>query len=146
MSAKNIDAALTIGRLSHLSQVDVATLRFYESSGLLEAQDRTDSGYRLYTRNSLARVQFIRRARETGYTLDQIAQILKLYDFGGVSSDIEQFSAVMLAEIDAKISGLAKWRELFGQINDYCMTCDEEHINKDTVDALMRGHCDKATH
>jgi DNA-binding transcriptional MerR regulator len=145
MPAK-IEAALTIGRLSHLAQVDVATLRFYERSGLLEAQNRTESGYRLFSQNSLARVQFIRRARETGYTLDQISKILRLYDYGGERSAVEQFTTVMVAEIDEKVRALTKWRELFTQINDYCITSDEERIDVNTVDTLMRGHCDKSTH
>jgi DNA-binding transcriptional MerR regulator len=137
---------LTIGRLSSLAEVDVATVRFYERSGLLQAQERTRSGYRLYSRNSLARVQFIRRAREIGYSLDQIRKILRLYDHGGSKTDVEQFTTAMIAEVDEKIRGLTKWRQLFSEISDYFEGGNSEEIDRDTVDLIMRAHCGDSTH
>ncbi len=136
----------TIGRLSSLAEVDVATVRFYERSGLLEAQERTDSGYRLYSKNSLARVQFIRRAREIGYGLDQIKKILELYDEGGSKVEVEQFTAAMIAEVDEKIRGLTKWRLLFSEISGYFEDTNSEEIDRNTVDLMMRTHCGDSTH
>jgi MerR family Zn(II)-responsive transcriptional regulator of zntA len=136
----------TIGRLSSLAEVDVATVRFYEHSGLLQAQERTNAGYRLYSRNSLARVQFIRRARETGYSLNQIRQILQLYDQGGSKAEVEQFTTTMLAEVDEKIRGLTKWRHLFGEISDYFERTNNEEIDRATVELMMRVHCGGSTH
>ncbi len=134
--------AITIGHLSSLAQVDVGTVRFYERSGLLQAQDRTRSGYRLYSRNSLARIQFICRARETGYSLDEIKKILQLHDQGGPKAEVEKFTVSMIAEIDEKISALSKWRQLFSEISDY-IECrdDSDHIDAEAVDTLMRSHC-----
>ena len=137
---------LTIGRLSWLAEVGVDTVRFYERSGLLEAQERTQSGYRLYSRNSLARIQFIRRAREIGYDLDQIKQILQLHDQGGRKADVEEFSASMIAEVDEKIRALKKWRQLFTDVADYFEHGDAEQIDSETVDTLMRGQCKKSAH
>ena len=134
--------AITIGHLSSLAQVDVGTVRFYERSGLLQAQDRTRSGYRLYSRNSLARIQFICRARETGYSLDEIRKILQLHDQGGPKAEVEKFTVSMIAEIDEKIHALSKWRQLFSEISDYIECSDDaDHIDADTVDTLMRSHC-----
>jgi MerR family mercuric resistance operon transcriptional regulator len=133
--------ALTIGHLSSLAQVDVGTVRFYERSGLLQAQDRTQSGYRLYSRNSLARIQFICRARETGYSLDQIKQILELHDQGGSKHEVQEFTTRMIADVDEKIRALSKWRQLFSEISDYLQCTDTDHIDTDTVDTLMRGQC-----
>jgi DNA-binding transcriptional MerR regulator len=147
MTEKSIHSnTLTIGRLSSLAEVDVATVRFYERSGLVRAQERTSSGYRLYSRNSLARVQFIRRAREIGYSLDQIRQILRLYDQGGPKIEVEQFTATMIAEVDEKIRGLTKWRTLFSEISNYFEGDDNEAIDRDTVDLMMRAHCGDSTH
>ena len=133
---------LTIGRLSALAQVDAGTVRFYERSGLLQAQERTSSGYRLYSRNSLARIQFICRARETGYSLDQIRQILQLHDKGGSKSDVEQFTANMIFDVDEKIRALGKWRQLFTDVAEYLQCTDTDHIDAETVDMLMRSQCD----
>jgi DNA-binding transcriptional MerR regulator len=132
---------LTIGRLSALAQVDAGTVRFYERSGLLQAQERTQSGYRLYSRNSLARIQFICRARETGYSLDQIRQILQLHDQGGSKSDVEQFTTSMIADVDEKIRALGKWRQLFTDVSEYLQCSDTDHIDAETVDMLMRSQC-----
>jgi DNA-binding transcriptional MerR regulator len=137
---------LTIGRLSSLAQVDVATVRFYERSGLLEAQERTESGYRLYSRNSLARIQFILRARETGYSLDQIKDFLNLYDNGGSKQEIEPFITSMIADIDNKMHGLKKWRQLFTDISDYFEHSNATSVDREIVDTLMRGQCNKANH
>ena len=136
----------TIGRLSCLTEVDVATVRFYERSGLLQAQERTGSGYRLYSRNSLARIQFIRRAREIGYSLEQIRNILQLYDNGGSKTDVEPFAKTMIAEIDEKIRGLTKWRQLFSEITDYFEGDNSDEIDRETVDLIMRTHCGDSTH
>ena len=133
--------SITIGRLSSLAQVDVGTVRFYERSGLLQAQERTRSGYRLYSKNSLARIQFICRARETGYSLDQIRQILRLHDQGGAKHEVEEFTTRMIADADEKIRALSKWRQLFSEISDYLQCTDTDRIDTDTVDTLMRSQC-----
>ena len=142
MPEKNVQSdSITIGHLSSLAQVDVGTVRFYERSGLLQAQDRTQSGYRLYSRNSLARIQFICRARETGYSLEQIKKILQLHDQGGSKPEVETFTANMLAEVDEKIRSLSKWHKLFSDISEYLQYSDTDNIDAETVDMLMRGQC-----
>jgi DNA-binding transcriptional MerR regulator len=137
---------LTIGRLSFLAEVGVDTVRFYEREGLLEAQDRTQSGYRLYSRNSLARIQFIRRAREIGYTLGQIRLILQLHDEGGLKTEVKELTASMIAEVDEKIRGLTKWRQLFIDISEHFENSEAQEIDSKTVDELMRDQCVKTTH
>jgi DNA-binding transcriptional MerR regulator len=133
--------SITIGRLSSLAQVDVGTVRFYERSGLLQAQERTKSGYRLYSSNSLARIQFICRARETGYSLGEIRQILQLHDQGGTKYEVEEFTASMITQVDEKIRALGKWRELFTGVSDYLQHSEVDHIDAETVDTLMRNQC-----
>ena len=72
------DAALTIGRLANASGVGVETIRFYEREGLLPEPPRKRSGYRQYPADAVARVLFIRRAKELGFTLKEITELLKL--------------------------------------------------------------------
>jgi len=143
---RNNTDSLTIGRLSALAQVGADTVRFYERSGLLKAEERTQAGYRLYSANSLARVQFICRAREIGYSVDQIRQILNLHDHGGSKEEVEKFTAGMIAAIDEKIGALTKWRDMFADVADYFAYSEAENIDHKTVDTLMRGQCTKPPH
>ena len=137
---------LTIGRLSCLAEVGVDTVRFYERSGLLEAQERTQSGYRLYSRNSLARIQFICRMREIGLNLNQIKSILELHDKGGAKAEVKAFTTQMIAEVEEKIRGLTKWRNVLESIATHLEQNEIEAIDGETVDTLMRNQCDKYSH
>lgn len=135
--------ALTIGRLASMAKIPADTIRFYERSGLLEPDERTDSGYRLYSMNSLARVQFIRRGREVGYDLDQIRSILKLHDRGGAKDEVQALTSEMIADIDDKVRSLSKWRQMFSDLFNYFEDSDAEAIDKETTELLMKGQCDK---
>lgn len=64
---------LTIGALAQMTGTKVETIRFYEKSGLLPAPARTGGNYRSYERSHLNRLSFVRRARDLGFSLDQIS-------------------------------------------------------------------------
>ncbi|QBS38263.1 heavy metal-responsive transcriptional regulator [Thermaerobacter sp. FW80] len=72
---------LRIGEAARQAGVSPHALRYYESLGLIRCR-RSGSGYRLYDRETLERVRFIRRAAQLGFTLEEIAQILQLRDEG----------------------------------------------------------------
>lgn len=67
---------LKIGELSALTNVAVATIRYYETLGLLEPICRADSGYRYYNEESVQRLQFIKKAQSLQFSLSEIQQIL----------------------------------------------------------------------
>jgi DNA-binding transcriptional MerR regulator len=69
-------ATLKIGEVSRLSGIGIEALRFYERQGLLGQPARTVSGYRLYSRDVLDRLDFIKRAQVLGFSLAEIAQII----------------------------------------------------------------------
>ena len=69
---------LTIGQLARAAEVGVETIRYYEKRGLLAEPRRAPSGYRRYSPDALRRVQFIRRAKELGFTLREIGALLSL--------------------------------------------------------------------
>jgi Cu(I)-responsive transcriptional regulator len=71
---------LTIGHLARETGTKVETVRFYEKSGLLPAPARTEGNYRSYDQAHLNRLSFIRRARDLGFSLDQIRTLLALSD------------------------------------------------------------------
>ncbi len=71
---------LTIGKLSDAAGVKVPTIRYYEEIGLLPVAERSAGNQRLYGRNAQERLTFIRRARELGFPLDAIRNLLSLSD------------------------------------------------------------------
>jgi MerR family transcriptional regulator, copper efflux regulator len=71
-------AALTIGRLAKQAGVNIDTIRYYERNGLLPPPLRRASGYREYAAADVARLSFIRRSKELGFTLAEIAELLSL--------------------------------------------------------------------
>lgn len=67
----------TIGQLAKSVGVPISTVRYYERTGLLKPEARTGSNYRVYSQQSLQRLQFIRSAQAVGLSLDDIAQMLR---------------------------------------------------------------------
>lgn len=102
---------MTIGRLAKQSGVKVDTVRYYERKGLLPPAARSPSGYRRYDERDVERMHFIRRAKELGFTLAEIAELLSLTadrhsDMMGVKRKAED----RLAEVELKIIELQRVR------------------------------------
>lgn len=71
-------AGLTVGKLAKLSQVSTVTVRYYERTGLIPKAIRTSSGYRLYPEGLVARMRFIKNAKDLGFSLEEIEELLDL--------------------------------------------------------------------
>lgn len=69
---------MTIGQLAVRAMVNIETVRYYERRGLLPEPARTESGYRQYTSDAIARLRFIRQAQRLGFTLREIGELLAL--------------------------------------------------------------------
>ena len=70
--------SLTTGQVAKQAQVNIETVRYYERRGLIPEPPRRESGYRQYPRDMVARIQFIKRAQELGFSLKEIAELLSL--------------------------------------------------------------------
>ena len=112
---------LTIGQLARETGTKVETVRFYEKSGLLPAPARTEGNYRSYDRTHLNRLSFIRRARDLGFSLDQVRALLALSD------DREQSCAAVnaiakehRAEVERKIADLQSLKKELDRMIDHC--------------------------
>ncbi len=102
---------LTIGRLASRAGVGVETIRYYERKGLLEPPPRTSSGYRQYPEEAVQRLLFIRRAKELGFTLKEIGELLALCgNPRATCADVRQRAEQKRADIDRRIQGLKKMR------------------------------------
>ena len=69
---------LTIGKLAKQVGIGIETVRFYERQGLIEEPPRTDSNYRIYPEDEVKRLQFIKRAKDLGFTLKEIKELIEL--------------------------------------------------------------------
>jgi DNA-binding transcriptional MerR regulator len=108
----------SIGELAEATDTKVETVRYYERIGILPAPKRTSGNYRAYSADHLARLSFIRRARDLGFTLDQVRALLALADQKKQDcGTVDALAREHLADIDRKISDLkALRRELSGLI------------------------------
>ena len=98
---------LAIGALSKRTGCHVETIRYYERIGLLPVPARSASGYRRYSLDHLKRLTFIRRARDLGFTLDEVRRLLRLADKRERScTQVRDLAAAHLSDVQAKIKDL----------------------------------------
>jgi Cu(I)-responsive transcriptional regulator len=116
-----MDHALTIGRLAKAAGTKVETVRWYEKEGLIDAPARTVSNYRSYTLRHLSRLTFIRRARDLGFSLEQVRALLNLAsDPGRDCGSVDELATGHLAAIDRKIADLAALRRELATLLTSC--------------------------
>jgi MerR family mercuric resistance operon transcriptional regulator len=112
---------LAIGTLSRLSGVNIETIRYYERVKMLAPPPRTAGGRRIYGANDLRILVFIRRARELGFSLDEIRALLRL---GGPAKascrEVREIAAHHLEDIRRKLSDLKKLERLLARTVARC--------------------------
>ncbi len=91
--------AMTIGELAKAADVPISTVRYYERAGILKARSRSASNYRLYSEEDARRLRFIRAAQATGFTLDDMKELLRPAPCGRVQHVIEHRLEVVEARI-----------------------------------------------
>lgn len=113
--------SLTIGRIAQSAGVAIDTIRFYEREGLLPEPRRRPSGYREYDASAVSRLRFIRRAKDLGFTLDEIRELLALSSdrHGGVEG-VRERAAARLKAIDDRIVELQRVRDGLAELVDAC--------------------------
>ena len=110
-----------IGDLARATCTKVETIRWYEKKRLLPRPARTEGNYRLHGEAELGRLSFIRRARDLGFSLDQVRELLTLA--GDRESDcaaVDVLAAAHLAEIDRKLADLAALRRELATLLHSC--------------------------
>lgn len=120
-----IDAKpLTIGQVAKQAGVGVETIRFYERRGLIAEPKRRASGYRQYALDAVRRIRFIRRAKELGFTLEEIADLLSLrVDPNSKSSDVRKRARAKISDIEDKIATLGDMRDALERVVSKCRGC-----------------------
>ena len=112
---------LTIGAVARAAGIAIDTIRYYEREGLLPATARRISGYRDYTPDAVTRLRFIRRAKELGFTLPEIRELLALSaDRERGVRGVKQRAEARLAEIDRRIRELKRVQRGLKNLIDVC--------------------------
>ena len=112
---------LTIGQLAKQADVGVETVRFYEREGLLEKPDRRASGYRQYGGGVVQRLQFIRRAKELGFTLKETKELLSLkLDPSTTCADVKVRAETKIEDIEGKIRTLQRMKRALVKVTKSC--------------------------
>lgn len=113
--------AFTIGHLARATATKVETVRYYERIGLLAAPGRTQGNYRAYGTEALSRLSFIRRARDLGFSIDQVRELLDLAAQGQRDcGSVDAMATGHLAEIDRKLADLAALRRELSTLISSC--------------------------
>ncbi len=113
---------LTIGELARQAGVNVETVRYYERRGLLDEPPRTPSGYRQYGADDLWRLQFIARAKQLGFTLAEIADLLG--DDGRSAKGVLEAAQAKLASVDERERELVELRCRLQRLVQLCADGD----------------------
>ena len=99
---------LGIGDLARATGTTVETIRYYERTGLLPGPPRTGGNYRAYGQDHLARLSFIRRARDLGFSIEQVKALLGLADQRDRSCEaVDVIARKHLSEVERKLADLA---------------------------------------
>ncbi len=112
---------LTIGKVAKRALVNVETVRYYQRRGLIPEPLRRESGYRRYSQDDVARIQFIKRAKELGFTLKEILELLSLrVDPDTTSVDIKRETKAKIDEIEKKIRTLQSMKKALTKLSTAC--------------------------
>jgi DNA-binding transcriptional MerR regulator len=111
----------SIGELARRTQVKVPTIRYYEQIGLLAPPPRTEGQQRRYDKKSIARLAFIRHARELGFNIEAIRALLSLQDNPDQSCSVaDRIASVRLAEVEERIASLSALRTELQRMLEEC--------------------------
>lgn len=112
---------LTIGQVAKRAGIGVETVRFYEREGLLEEPERRASGYRQFDEGIVARLRFIRRAKELGFTLKEIKELLSLkLDPQTTCADVKGRAEAKITDIEGKIDSLKRMKRSLVKLTKAC--------------------------
>jgi len=129
---------MNIGEAAQLSGVSAKMVRHYESLGLLPRVARTEAGYRQYGDKEVHTLRFIRRARDLGFSMTEIAELLKLWQNQRRSSaNVKKIAQQHLADIDTRMAEMAAMRKTLQHLVHCCS--GDERPNCPIIDELAQG-------
>ncbi|MYM66190.1 Cu(I)-responsive transcriptional regulator [Pseudoduganella sp. FT55W] len=112
---------MNIGQAASATGVSAKMIRYYESIALIPAGKRTDAGYRIYGENDLHTLRFVKRARQLGFSLDQIRDLLSLWqNKERASADVKTIALGHVAQLNQRIAELTEMRDTLQTLASCC--------------------------
>lgn len=112
---------LSIGQLAKACDVNIQTIRYYERQGLLPEPERRLSGYRMYSPDYVQRIRFIKRAKELGFTLKEISDLLSLrVDRKTSCADVKKRADSKIIDMEEKIQSLQRMKSALEALAATC--------------------------
>jgi Cu(I)-responsive transcriptional regulator len=113
--------SFAIGEVAAQTGVSAKTIRYYESTGLIPAAERADNGYRMYGERAVHLLRFVKRARDLGFSVEDVSSLLGLWaDEKRESSEVRKLAVAHLEEIESKIIALEELRATMRTLIDCC--------------------------
>ena len=112
---------MTIGQVASGAGVNVQTVRYYERRGLLPEAPRTSGGYRMYDPEAIARLRFIKRSQDLGFSLKEITELLELrVEHGAACATVEAKTKEKIAMVEEKIDELQRIKAVLDELSRAC--------------------------
>jgi len=116
-----MNIGMTIGEAAQRSGVSAKMLRHYESLGLLPAIARSESGYRLYSDKDVHTLRFIRRARDLGFSIAEITELLKLWQNRRRSSaEVKRIALAHVADLERRLAEMQAMKRSLEELASCC--------------------------
>ena len=130
-----------IGELAKVADVTPDTIRFYEKQQMMDHEVRTEGGFRLYSDNDLKRLKFIRYARQLGFTLESIRELLsiRIDPEHHTCQESKGIVQARLKEVEAKIDELELMRVSLQRLNETCCGTAHSSVYCSILEALEQG-------
>jgi MerR family mercuric resistance operon transcriptional regulator len=130
---------LSSGRIAKLAGVNLETVRYYERIGLMPKPDRTAGGHRSYSTDHARRLSFIRRARDLGFSLDEIRALLALAQPGkSACAGVKRIASAHLQDVRTKMADLARLEHILAKTVERCV--GDQSPACPVLDALWPDH------
>jgi len=136
---------LRIGEVAKQTGVSIETLRYYEKQGLVDSPSRTDAGYRLYGERAVQQIEFIISAKNLGFSLKDIQELLNLRvdKENHTCEEVKTLAECKLTDIEERIRELSTIRQALKQVINTCCGGPESADNCSILGALEQPHSPK---
>ncbi|GAA3918592.1 MerR family transcriptional regulator [Luteimonas lutimaris] len=112
---------MNIGQLARQAGVPIDTVRYYERQGLIPEPPRSTSGYRQYGPGDVTRLEFIRRAKTLGFTLEEIGELMAISgNYSNDMKEMKQKASTKLQVVEARLEELVRMRDALRGLVDAC--------------------------
>lgn len=109
-----------IGQASEASGVSAKMIRHYEKIGVIPRADRTFANYRIYSQSDVHTLQFVRRARDLGFSMKQIQELLSLWTNRRSSREVKRVALEHVRELEAKIREMEAMKRTLEMLAEHC--------------------------